>query len=205
MILQFLGHASFKLKTKHTVCYIDPYVSPEVSLEKADLILISHDDFDHFSEETIKRIETPETIVVSSPRVCSRLYACQLLRPHFTKTFRDFSVTATELFHKGQPYGIGFIIKAEDKTIYFTSDTEFKESLSKHKADILIISVSGTTTMNYKKAAEFSIKLQPKIAIPMHFGKIEGHQHDAEYFKELVEAHNKTEVRILNKGEEILL
>ena len=60
--------------------------------------------------------------------------------------------------------------------------------------DIALLPVGGTYTMNYKEAADAVNTFKPKIAIPMHYGKIVGSVEDAEKFKELV---SESEVVIL--------
>jgi L-ascorbate metabolism protein UlaG (beta-lactamase superfamily) len=48
--------------------------------------------------------------------------------------------------------------------------------------------------MNAEEAAKAVNSFKPKIAVPMHFGKIVGSERDAEMFKDLVEG---VEVKIL--------
>ena len=59
-----LGHSSFKIKEEKTI-YIDPYQINEK--DKADIILISHDHFDHLEIESINKISTSETTIISPP------------------------------------------------------------------------------------------------------------------------------------------
>ena len=58
-----LGHSSFKIKEEKTI-YIDPYQINEK--DKADIILISHDHFDHLEIESINKISTSETTIIFS-------------------------------------------------------------------------------------------------------------------------------------------
>ena len=47
--LEWLGHSGFRLSTGRSVVYIDPYRVP--AGPKADLILITHGHYDHFSPQ----------------------------------------------------------------------------------------------------------------------------------------------------------
>ena len=66
------------------------------------------------------------------------------------------------------------------------------------KADVVIIPVGGTNTMNAKEAASAVKLIKPKTAVPIHYGKTEGTMDDALYFKELVEE-EKINVMILKE------
>ncbi len=54
------------------------------------------------------------------------------------------------------------------------------------KADIVIVPVGGTYTMNAQEAAEAVNTIKPKVAIPIHFGDIVGSRADAEKFASFV-------------------
>jgi len=58
----WLKHAGFKIKGS-VIVYIDPYDIPE-ELEKADLILVTHNHFDHMDVKSIKKISKSDTTVV---------------------------------------------------------------------------------------------------------------------------------------------
>ena len=49
----WLGHSGFRLSTGRSTVYIDPYRAPEGP--KADLILITHGHYDHFSLQDVER------------------------------------------------------------------------------------------------------------------------------------------------------
>jgi len=53
------------------------------------------------------------------------------------------------------------------------------------RADVVMLPVSGTYTMTAEEAARAVADIQPKIAIPMHWGSVAGSRADAERFKQL--------------------
>ena len=57
--------------------------------------------------------------------------------------------------------------------------------------------VGGTYTMDYKEAAELINEIQPKVAVPIHYGSIVGTKEDAIQFSKLV--HPEIKVEILMK------
>ena len=60
--IEWLGHDSFKILSDKVI-YIDPFKIE--AKEKADLILITHDHFDHFSPEDINKIKKDSTIIIA--------------------------------------------------------------------------------------------------------------------------------------------
>ena len=68
--MTWLGHDGFKIEGSKTV-YIDPYNIEAGS--KADLILVTHDHFDHCSPEDVEKVQQPETVIVTKktlPKSC---------------------------------------------------------------------------------------------------------------------------------------
>lgn len=60
--ITWLKHAGFRIKGSRVV-YIDPYDIPE-ELEKADVILVTHDHFDHMDVKSIRKLSKDDTVVV---------------------------------------------------------------------------------------------------------------------------------------------
>src|SRR5436190_18715383 len=70
--LDWLGHSGFRLRAGRATIYIDPYrVSPEAP--KADLILITHGHYDHFSPQDVELLSTRETELIAPAPVAERL------------------------------------------------------------------------------------------------------------------------------------
>ena len=67
----WLGHASFQIRNK-LVIYIDPYDIPE-GLEKADIVFVTHEHYDHCSPSDIKKIFKEDTTVVATEDCISKL------------------------------------------------------------------------------------------------------------------------------------
>jgi len=212
MQLTWLGHASFKIKSGELAIYIDPVGEPELFTEKADIILISHHHYDHWSREIVNRIANDNTLIFGPPEVARELFGTKVLRPGESVTHENISITAVAAFQTRtrnimqhpEGAGIGFLIAANDKTVFYAGDTD---TLPAHaelpKLDVLLVPVGGTYVLTPKEAAALTAQLQPKTAIPMHWGKTVGHLDDAELFRELVAGRMNTDVQILAIGGEI--
>ena len=60
MLISFLGHSCFRIKTKNTVIIIDPYApsgAQKMKKQEADVVLISHEHSDHNYLDAIKEQE----------------------------------------------------------------------------------------------------------------------------------------------------
>lgn len=204
MEIIWLGHASFKIKTDGGVIYIDPYFG-EYN-EKADIILISHGHYDHSSMEKIGSVRTDDTVILTTAEVASTIHGAIAMTAGQIEEIEGVKVEAVNAYNinknfhpKG--YGLGFVVEAEGKRIYFAGDTDRIPEMKSVKADIVLLPVGGTYTMNSSEAAMAVLDVKPKIAIPMHYGSgIVGTIEDAEVFKEKVEEKSSVRVVILEGG-----
>src|SRR3954453_23279529 len=66
--VEWLGHSAFRVAVGRQRVYIDPYrVSPDAP--KADLILITHGHYDHFSPQDVERLSTDDTELIAPAAV----------------------------------------------------------------------------------------------------------------------------------------
>jgi len=71
------------------------------------------------------------------------------------------------------------------KRIYIAGDTDYIPEMKSFKdIDIALLPVSGTYVMTAEEAVQAALDINPKIAIPMHYGSIVGSEKDAQYFAE---------------------
>ncbi|MFH2028932.1 MAG: MBL fold metallo-hydrolase [Nanoarchaeota archaeon] len=202
MQITWLGHASFKIKTKDKVIYIDPYFGEYD--ESADIILISHNHYDHVSMEKVNQIRVDATQILTTAEVVSTIYGATTLTDNVELNIDSIKINTVPMYSRTHTRGngLGFIITSENISVYFAGDADLIPEIAQIKADIALLPVGGTYTMNAKEAAQAAIQIKPKLAIPMHFGSgIVGTIDDAELFKELVESRSDVKVRILKHGE----
>ena len=206
MEIKWLGHASFEIKVNEKVIYIDPYFGEYK--DKADIILISHGHYDHSSAEKVEDVMVDDTIILTTKDVASQLDGTAMSIGD-KKEIDDIKIEAVPAYNIGKSFhpkgsGLGFIIEADKKKVYFAGDSDLIPEMKKIKADVVLLPVGGTYTMNAEEAAEAVLAIRPNIAIPMHFGSgIVGTIDDAELFKEKVEEKSHIQVRILKQGEAI--
>lgn len=207
--ISWLGHDGFKIKNAKTV-YIDPYVME--AGEKAGILLISHEHFDHFSPGIIKKIVTSNTTIITTPAVKRQLSGTKAkeiraVKPGGKTIVEDVLVETVpaynvnkfrspgEPFHSKQEEMLGFIVTMNAVRIYHAGDTDSIPEMEGLNIDIACLPVSGTYVMTAEEAAESTKRIKPKVAIPMHYGSVVGDAGDAEKFKKLASCN----VQILSK------
>jgi L-ascorbate metabolism protein UlaG (beta-lactamase superfamily) len=208
--VKWLGHASWRIKAAGKVIYIDPY---EGEYEKADLVLSTHHHDDHCKPEKVKQATGDKTVIVAPPECGKKLgLSVKSLKPGEKATFGDITVEAVEAYNykrfrsPGNPFhpkgiGVGYLVKAEGKTVYHAGDTDFIDEMKKlRNVDLLLIPAGGTYTMDAPEAAEATLAIKPKQAVPMHIW-----DKDPGEFKKRVEAGGGTKVTILKPGETLKL
>ena len=193
--IRWLGHASFLIESGQTI-YIDPYDIPQDLADvipKADLILVTHDHRDHFSPGDIEMLAKPTTTVVSIKPVIQDLPEgikhSRTIAPGDTVTVYDIMIEAVPAYNIGKKFHpkdkgyVGFIVHLEDRTIYHAGDTDLIPEMEHIVADIALLPIGGTYTMNAVEAAKAADVIKPEVAIPMHWGKIVGTWEDAREFQ----------------------
>jgi len=80
---------------------------------------------------------------------------------------------------------VGFIITVAGVRIYHAGDTDVIPEMDDIETDVALLPVGGTYTMTADEAAQAANRIQPQVAIPMHWGTIVGSKRDAQRFSDL--------------------
>jgi L-ascorbate metabolism protein UlaG (beta-lactamase superfamily) len=190
--LYWLSHAGFKIKTNGKTIYIDPYEITDT--EPADIVLITHSHYDHCSiADLLKIVKNTTTILATAD--CTSMFAgkvqgkMQLVTPNKILNVGGIDIETVpayninKQFHPKENGWVGYIINAKGTKVYHAGDTDLIPEMEKIKADVALLPIGGTYTMDAKEAAKACSIINPKIAIPMHYGKIVGTKASAEEFK----------------------
>ena len=188
--IKWLGHAGFKIKGDKTV-YIDPFKINDK--EPADIIIVTHEHFDHLSPEDIKKIQTGKTVIITTPDCYSKVSGnVKTISPGKSIEVDGIKIEAVPAyntnkhFHPKSNGWIGVIVTVNDKRIYHAGDTDnIPEMANLKNIDIALLPVSGTYVMTADEAADAANRIMPNVAVPMHYGAIVGTRADAEKFKRL--------------------
>jgi L-ascorbate metabolism protein UlaG (beta-lactamase superfamily) len=198
----WLGHDAFRIDGAKTV-YFDPYGIS--SGPKADLILISHDHFDHCSPEDVAKIQQEGTVIVTEKDSAKKLSGdVRVVKPGEFLVVDEVKVEAVPSyntdkdFHPKDNGWLGFVLEMDGARIYHAGDCDFIPEMKELNVDIALLPVSGTYVMTADQAVKAAQAIKPKLAIPMHYGAIVGDEKDAMAFKKALEG--QVEVLVLSKS-----
>ena len=206
--VEVLYHSSIRINKEKTI-YIDPF-KIDRNYNDADIIFITHDHYDHYSEEDIDKVINENTIIIIPEELLTKLLrkginknAIITVEPnekYMVQGIKFETIPAyntNKTFHPKENGWVGYIITLDDIRYYIAGDTDITEENRKVKCDVAFVPVGGTYTRDFKEAALLINEIQPKIAVPIHYGSVVGTKQDATDFIKLL--HPSIKVIILMK------
>ncbi len=183
--ITFLGHASLILVFEGKTIHVDPYgeVADYSTLPKADLVLVTHDHFDHLDPKALKAILKKDTVVVGSESCAPKLPGGALIMANGdTRSVLGLDIKAIPAYnivHKrpdGAPFhpkggGNGYVVTFGDKRVYIAGDTEnTPEMKALRSIDVAFLPMNLPYTMTPEQVADAARAFRPKILYPYHYG-----------------------------------
>jgi L-ascorbate metabolism protein UlaG (beta-lactamase superfamily) len=189
--IEWLGHDSFRL-TGEKVVYVDPWQIAGAPHD-ADVVLLTHDHFDHFVLEDVDKVRNEKTLVVAPEMLRGKIEGkVKVVKRGDTLDANGVPVEVKpaynlapdrQNFHPDAYGGVGYIVTLNGKRIYHTGDTDPIPEMKGIECDIMLVPVSGTYVCTCDEAVEAVNLVKPKLAIPMHWDSIVGTWEDANSFK----------------------
>jgi len=183
--ITFVGHGTLMFAFGEKVVHIDP-VSREADyrkMPKGDIILITHEHFDHLDPEAIAAARKKDTIILLPQKCAGQVKGATVMKSGDVQTIgalRIEAVPAYNIVHErspGHPFhpkgeGNGYIITLGDKRVYVAGDTENIPEMKKLKnIDIAFLPMNLPYTMTPEMVADAARAFRPKALYPYHFGK----------------------------------
>ena len=195
--IEVLYHSSIRI-SKNKIIYIDPF-KIDKNYNDADIVFITHDHFDHYSEEDIDKVINENTTIIIPEEMLTKILrkginknaviTVESNKEYMVQGIKFETIPAyntNKTFHPKENYWVGYIITLDGIRYYIAGDTDITEENRKVKCDVAFVPVGGTYTMDFKEAAQLINEIQPKIAVPIHYGSVVGTKQDATDFIKLL-------------------
>lgn len=195
--IEVLCHSCLKI-SKDKVIYIDPF-KIDKNYNDADIIFITHDHYDHYSEEDIDKVRKSNTVIVAPEELLTKLLKIGFEEDYIVTVGPEDSYmvegirfetvpayNTNKSYHPKEKRWIAYIIEIKGVRYYIAGDTDITEENKNVKCDVAFVPVGGTYTMDFKEAAFLINSIRPQIAVPTHYGSVVGTDRDATDFVRLL-------------------
>lgn len=189
--VQVLYHSSIRIAGER-ILYFDPF-HIEGEPHDGDIVFVTHEHFDHFSPEDIKKVAKDGTALILPAGMAGQekeagLNRAEFLKPGDRTEVLGVSVEAVAAYNIGREFHVrdknwlGYVVTMGGTRYYVAGDTDANEENRQVACDVAVVPVGGKFTMDAKEAAAFVNGIKPKCAIPSHYGSVVGTEEDAEIF-----------------------
>ncbi|MGE5294122.1 MAG: MBL fold metallo-hydrolase [Solirubrobacterales bacterium] len=182
--ITFFGHASLMFEYQGKFIYVDP-VSQQADYSKtpkADIILVTHEHYDHLDPKAIALIRKDQTKIVLTKACAEKLPGGKIMNNGDVATIDGFKIEAVPAYnivHKrpdGTPFhpkgiGNGYVINFDKTCVYVAGDTEnIPEMANLKDIAIALLPMNLPYTMTPEMAAAAARMFEPRILYPYHYG-----------------------------------
>jgi len=206
-MMWFNKYSGFVFKTPKFEIVVDPaMVGDEILALNPDVIFISHEHFDHFDKDIVRKLYKDRAVIIAPAHIISELRG--VIDEKFLRRvsagdvveINGLKIIAQRADHPS-PEPLTLLLQTEnDIIIYHAIDSrtfnEMAEIGQKYKIDIAILPIGIAPGTSPKEAVRAAKMLKPRIAIPHHAEK------GFEKFEQLVKKEKlDIEVKIIKIGE----
>jgi L-ascorbate metabolism protein UlaG (beta-lactamase superfamily) len=182
--ITFIGHASLMFAYGGKIIHVDP-VTAEAdykALPKADLIVITHDHYDHLDCAAVEALRKPGMEVVAGVPCEGKVAGAVILKNGQSRKTMGIAIEAVPAYNilhmhsPGHPFhpkgeGNGYVFTFADKKVYVAGDTENIPEMAKLRdIDVAFLPMNLPYTMSPEMAADAALKFRPKVLYPYHYG-----------------------------------
>jgi L-ascorbate metabolism protein UlaG (beta-lactamase superfamily) len=205
LTITFIGHATLMFSFGGKTIHIDPWgkLADYAKLPKADIVLITHDHFDHLDRDALQKTRNGKTAVIMTEDCRKQGVKGTVMKNGDNRTIAGIKIEAVAAYNivnkrpDGQPYhpkgaGNGYVIAFADKRVYVAGDTENTPEMKKLTGiDVAFLPMNLPYTMTPEMVADAALAFRPKILYPYHFGDT-----DTAKLVELLKGNPTIEVRV---------
>lgn len=185
--VEVFGHASVRFNIQGKIIYVDPYsqVHDYKGDTPADLILVTHNHYDHFDPKAYKEIETPLTTWIVSQNVGRVDDRYTVLANDEICSWQGISICAVEAYNVNRrnpqgelfhPRGVGngYVLDFDGFKVYLAGDTEpIPEMQDLPKIDLAFLPKNLPYTMTDEEFVKAANLIKPKYLYCYHYFEID--------------------------------
>lgn len=222
VVLTWLGHSAFTLKTGPHNLLIDPFLTGNpLAVAKPDelepdFILLSHGHGDHVGDAPEIARRTGAVVIANNEIAGWMQHTQRVAQTHGLNpgggvqlpfgrvelTIAHHSSSLPDGTYGGQPNGI-LILTNEGKTIYFAGDTSVfldMQLIGQRGLDLAILPIGDYFTMGIEGSLQAIEFLRPKVVIPMHYNTFDKIAQDASSWAQRVQNETDAQPVVLDPG-----
>ena len=160
--IEVLCHSSIRIN-KEKVIYIDPF-KIDKNYNDADIVFITHDHYDHYSEEDIDKVINENTTIIIPDELLTKLLRKGFRQDYIITVDSDEedmvegikfetipAYNTNKQFHPKENGWVGYIVEIRGIRYYIAGDTDITEENRKVKCDVAFVQAGGTYTMNFRE------------------------------------------------------
>jgi len=204
--LHFIGHGSLMFRVNGYAIYIDPVKNSGDYrfLPKADLILVTHEHYDHLDVSLINELKKEGTVVLTNEKSTEQIgwalpmYAGDRLEINnitieAVHAYNIVNMRAPEEPFHPKGVGVGYVLTIGGTKFYVAGDTENIPEMKELKnIEVAFLPMNLPYTMTPAMVADAAKTFNPRILYPYHYGET-----DTNEIIELMK-NSEIEVRIRN-------
>ena len=180
-----IKHATMRIQYDGKEIHVDPVgkkMEPATDYKKfpkADLILITHEHFDHYDKDAVEELKKEGTEIITNPSVKRLMgYGTAVTNGESKVVLKDIKLEAVPAYNttkgheKFHPKGRdnGYVLTIDGLRIYIAGDTEdIPEMKDLKDIDVAFLPCNQPYTMTPEQAAKAAKTINPKVLFPYHF------------------------------------
>lgn len=187
VVINHIKHASIHIEYEGRHIYFDPVgtsLEPKTDvslLPKANIILLTHEHFDHYDPMALPQMYLPATALYANSTVVSKAHRGIAMHNGdsiiFAPDIKIYAVPAynttpgREEFHpKGRDNG--YVLELDGLRIYVAGDTEdIPEMADLENIDIAFLPCNQPYTMTVDQLVKAANTIKPKVLFPYHYSE----------------------------------
>ena len=186
VVITAIKHASLRIQYDGLEIQVDPVASYQPATDyskfpKADVVLVTHEHFDHFDGDAIAALKKDGTQVIANPAVQKMLGFGTALANGESRTIgKSIAIDAvpaynttpgrTQFHPKGRDNG--YVLTMDGLRIYIAGDTEdIPEMASIKDIDVAFLPCNQPYTMTPQQVAKAAKTIKPKVLFPYHYSE----------------------------------